>query len=236
MHTSNPVYRFGDGKHSILTPTLLRNADGSTLREHGKLRMWFSSTWFAGGNGLHTLHEATSNDGVEWSTPSPQQMQHVYAPSVIKSDGMYRMWYIDVGKEPWIVRHADSRNGRAWRATPDPVLTINQKWESVRLFYPAVIQINGVYLMWYGSYWLERPSTTAIGFATSLDGLKWYKHSDNPVLRPDPSRPWESNYVTSQSVMRLPDNSFRIWYASRKKPPFLNKYFAINTAIWTPNN
>jgi hypothetical protein len=32
--------------------------------------------------------------------------------------------------------------------------------------------------------------------------------------------------------MRLPDGSLRMWYASRKKPPFLNKYFAINTALW----
>jgi hypothetical protein len=45
-------------------------------------------------------------------------------------------------------------------------------------------------------------------------------------------------YVTSQSVMRLPDGRFRIWYASRKKPPFVNKYFAINTAVGTvlPDN
>jgi cephalosporin-C deacetylase-like acetyl esterase len=33
--------------------------------------------------------------------------------------------------------------------------------------------------------------------------------------------------------MRLPNGSLRIWYASRKKPPFRNKYFAINTAIWS---
>jgi hypothetical protein len=31
----------------------------------------------------------------------------------------------------------------------------------------------------------------------------------------------------------LADGSFRYWYASRKAPPFLNLYFAINTARWT---
>ncbi|MEO2023941.1 MAG: hypothetical protein ABGX05_19110, partial [Pirellulaceae bacterium] len=55
-HPRNPVYAFGDGKHSVLTPTLLRQADGSLLREKGQLRMWFSSTWFEGGNSVHTLH------------------------------------------------------------------------------------------------------------------------------------------------------------------------------------
>ena len=43
-HPNAPVYEFGNGKNSVLTPTLLRNPDGSLLRENGKLRMWFAST------------------------------------------------------------------------------------------------------------------------------------------------------------------------------------------------
>jgi hypothetical protein len=30
----------------------------------------------------------------------------------------------------------------------------------------------------------------------------------------------------------LTDGTYRYWYASRKQPPFLNLYFAINTARW----
>jgi hypothetical protein len=89
--------------------------------------------------------------------------------------------------------------------------------------------------MWYGSYWKQRASTTATGFAVSLNGLKWYKHPDNPVLRPDLEREWESHYVSSQSMLRQRDGSFRIWYASRRRPPFVNKYFALNTAVWQPS-
>ncbi len=228
----NPVYAYGDDKHSILTPTLLRRPDGTTLREQGKLRMWFSSTWFAGPSALHTLHEATSQDGLSWSKPSPALLKHVYAPTVIMDDGAYRMWYIDVANDPWIIRHASSRDGREWKVTPEACLVVDQAWESERLFYPTVVKLDGVYLMWYGSYWKARKSATALGFAASLDGLTWRKHALNPVFRPDEKRPWESNYVTSQSVMRLPDGSLRMWYASRKKPPFVNKYFAINTAVW----
>lgn len=228
----NPVYAFGDGKHSILTPTLLRRPDGGLLREDGRLRMWFSSTWFSGGGGLHTLHQATSPDGLAWSRPSTEQMRHVYAPTIIKENGAYRMWYCDVAQDPWVIRHAGSVDGVQWRVTPRACLVIDQAWEQKRLFYPTVLQIGGVYQIWYGSYWSKRPNTTAIGFAASTDGLSWHKHPGNPVLRPDPQRSWESHYVTSQSVMRMPDGAFRIWYASRKKPPFVNKYFAINTAIW----
>ena len=233
-HPQNPVYAFGDGKHSILTPTLLRNADGSLLREKGMLRMWFSSTWFEGGNSVHALHEATSRNGIQWSKPSPALLKDVYAPSIIKTGQEYQMWYTDVGRNPWQIRHARSTDGRQWRVTPAPCLVVNQKWERTRLFYPTVLRKNGIYFMWYGSYWSERANTTALGFAVSLDGLRWTKHPQNPVLRPDPQRPWESHYVTSQSVISQEDQSFRIWYASRTKPPFTNKYFALNTATWKP--
>ena len=74
---------------------------------------------------------------------------------------------------------------------------------TVRVVSATVLQVDGVYLMWYGSYYESiRRERTAIGFAVSDDGLKWYKHADNPVLRPDPERPWESNYVGSGCVLR----------------------------------
>lgn len=234
-HKSSPVLALKDGKHSVLTPTLLRSADGSVLRENGKLRMWFSSTWFAGDSGLHTLHETTSEDGIDWEDPSGPLLKNVYAPTIIKTGETYHLWYTDVSHETWAFRHATSDDGRRWQVTEKPVLQLGQTWESGRLFYPTVLKVDDVYLMWYGSYWPARANTTALGMAVSLDGKTWHKHPQNPVLRPDPDRPWESHYVTSQSVIRMADGSFRIWYASRKKPPFLNKYFAINTAVWDPS-
>lgn len=231
-HAGNPVYEFGDGKHSILTPTLLRRGDGSPLREAGKLRMWFSSTWFQGRSNLHTLHEANSEDGIAWCETSPALLKNVYAPSVIKVGDRYRMWYVDLSREPWVIRHASSGDGRSWDVTPTPCVVLDQSWETNRLFYPAVLRVGDAYLMWYGSYWTARPNTTALGFAASVDGLTWHKHPENPVFRPEPARPWESHYVSSQSVLRLGDGSFRMWYASRKQPPFVNKYFALNTAVW----
>lgn len=231
-HEMNPVFRFGDGRHSILTPALLRQSGGQVLREDGRLRMWFSSTDFQDPSGLHTLHETSSQDGISWSAPSKSLLENVYAPTILRDGQSYLMWYVDVKNEPWVIRHATSSDGRSWQVAPAPCLVVDQAWERGRLFYPTVIKIDGVYLMWYGSYWKQQANKTATGFAVSLDGQKWYKHPENPVHRPDPQRTWESHYVTSQSVLRLPDGSFRIWYASRKKPPFVNKYFAINTAVW----
>ncbi|MBW3541447.1 MAG: hypothetical protein KY476_14365 [Planctomycetes bacterium] len=231
-HQDSPIYEFGDGRCSILTPTLLRRVDGTLRRENGRIRMWFSAADLTGGDGLHTLHEATSTDGLQWSEPSGPQLKHSYAPAVLHDGESYRLWYTDVSREPWIIRHAVSADGKQWHVDAEPVLVIDQAWERGRLFYPAVVQVDGAFLMWYGSYWSGQPQKTAIGFAASLDGRRWHKHPDNPVLRPDPSRPWESHYTTSHSVARLPDGSWRMWYASRRRPPFTHKYFAIGTARW----
>jgi len=228
----NPVFGFADGERSVLTPTLLCGLDGTPLREEGKLRMWFSATRFTDGTGRHTLHETTSTDGFDWSEPSPPLLEGVYAPTVVKLTEGYRLWYADVSKSPWVICTAFSADGRAWRPAPQPVVTVDQAWERERLFYPTVVRADGVFLMWYGSYWAQARDKTALGFAASTDGVVWHKSPHNPVFRPDPARAWESHYTTSQSVMRLPDGTWRMWYASRKAPPFVNKYFAINSARW----
>jgi len=202
------------------------------LRENGKLRMWFASATLGKG-GLHTLHDSTSADGIHWDEPSPALHENVYCPTVLKTGGGYKMWFSDVSRRPWVIRHATSDDGRRWAVDSRPAVVLSQEWEGEVLVYPTVLKVDDVYLMWYGSYdHAVRRETTAIGFAASMDGQKWHKHPQNPVLRPDPARPWESNYVGSGCVMRLADGSFRYWYASRKQPPFLNLYFAINTVRW----
>ena len=229
-HPEAPVYDFGDGKHSVLTPTLLRHPEGSVLRENGRLRMWFSSTDFVTGDGLHTLHETTSSDGLTWTSPSDAQLENLYAPTIIKEDQIYRMWYIDVRVDPWCIRYGESSDGVSWMIQDTPVLQLDQPWEAGRLFYPTVLKLNGQYLMWYGSYHGPEKQKTALGLAMSEDGLTWKKHTNNPVFEPDPTHEWESHYTTSQSIIPLADGSWRIWYASRTKPPFVHKYFAIGTA------
>jgi predicted GH43/DUF377 family glycosyl hydrolase len=231
-YSANPVLEFDDGAHSVLTPGLLHAGDGDALRENGRLRMWISSTAF-GKTGLHTLHETTSADGIRWDKPSDVLLKDVYCPTVLKSDSGYELWYVDVSRRPWTIRFARSIDGRKWNVHEEPVLQLSQPWEAEIVVYPCVLKVDGVYLMWYGSYHhAVRRQTTAIGFAASIDGIHWHKHPQNPVLLPDVRRPWEANYVTSGSVMRLADGSFRYWYASRKAPPFENLYFAINTARW----
>ena len=233
-HPASPVCSFATGTRSVLTPALLRRADGAHLRENGRLRLWFSSCDFPSGDPRHTLHQAASADGVHWDEPSAAQLENVYAPTVIKEDGVYRMWYVDVLRDPWCLRYAESADGTRWKVEADPVLELGQEWERQRLFYPTVLKAGDCYLMWYGSYSQHgsEEMKTALGLAVSADGLSWHKSPSNPVFGPDASRSWESHYTTSQTVLRLAQDEWRIWYASRPAPPFVHKYFAIGTARW----
>ncbi|MBS10617.1 MAG: hypothetical protein CME19_03310 [Gemmatimonadetes bacterium] len=229
-HLWTPVLEMGSGA-SVLTPTFLRSGDGTVLREGGELRLWFSSTTFPPGI-VHTIHETSSRDGVTWTSPSEAQVEGAYAPTVIKDGDRYLMWYADVTVDPWIFRFAESADGISWESHPEAVIVADQPWEADRLFYPTVLTRDGVYMMWYGSYQARDRHMTAIGFAISEDGIHWTKHPENPVFEPNPEREWESHYTTSQSIHTQPDGSLRLYYASRTKPPFTHKYFAIGTAVW----
>jgi predicted GH43/DUF377 family glycosyl hydrolase len=227
-----PVMEIKSPDRSILTPCILREADGTPIREDGKLRMWFTSSDFSGRTGGHALQEATSKDVETWSEPSEIQIPKAYAPAVLKSGDEYQIWYTDVTKFPWVIRHAKSKDGKAWDITPEPVLELGQPWEARILVYPCVVKVDDCYLMWYGSYLDEGRQKTAIGFAASDDGIHWHKHPDNPVFSPRDDRPWESHYVGNCSIIREPNGKFRMWYAGRKAPPFKNLYFAIGSATW----
>ena len=230
---SNPVFEFGDGRRSILTPALARRPDGTHCPVGGRLCLYYTAADL-GGDGKHTLHRSGSDDGLVWDTPSPNLLDDAYAPSVMFDDGTWRLWYTDVSAEPWCLRHATSDNGLDWRIEKRKALVLDQDWEAGRLFYPSVIRRDGVYVMWYGSYWGPEKQRTALGVALSEDGVVWRKSAHNPVFKPDPARPWESHYTTSQSVLCDDDGTWRLWYGARTRPPFVHKYFAIGTATWKP--
>jgi hypothetical protein len=232
-HPGNPVFGLNEGTRSVLTPSILRNPDGTVQRVAGRIRMWFSSGNLGGGGRPHSIQAAESEDGVRWTNVSGDLITRAYCPSVLKEGDEYRMWYTEPGAYPWVLKHARSRDGLKWDIDETPVLKAMQGWEHFLSNYPAVTKVGDVYLMWYTSYATKDRLTTAVGFAASTDGITWHKHPGNPVFRPDPSRPWESHYVSSGSTIREPDGSFRMWYFARKEPPFLNLYYALGTAIWT---
>jgi predicted GH43/DUF377 family glycosyl hydrolase len=119
------------------------------------------------------------------------------------------MWY--TGSNATSASHigyATSQDGVIWQKhLENPVMSpgLLGDWQEDEVREPHVMLNEGIYQMWYGS-------GNQIGYATSVDGIDWEKHSGNPVLVP-----WGfgSYAVEHPTVIRLFDE-FYMWYESRE--------------------
>lgn len=114
--------------------------------------------------------------------------------SVLKGGNGYRMWFSWRPKAS--VALVESKDGFHW-STPVIVLAPNQAsgWED-DINRPVVIKQGGLYRMWYTG---QAKGHSAIGYATSSDGLVWKRMSVKPVLAPD--QPWEKVAVMCPDVI-----------------------------------
>jgi predicted GH43/DUF377 family glycosyl hydrolase len=136
-------------------------------------------------------------------------------PSVIFSEGRYRLWY--ESGWPYRIGYASSSNGISWEKHSNaPVLVKGEsgKWDSGHVVGPHAIFHDGVYKMWYIGI-RHRYNTTdgaSIGYATSTDGIHWNKYTNNPVLIPGPAGSWDSKCLWDSCVVTEGDN-YKKWYS-----------------------
>lgn len=214
-----------DNFHS--TPTLLRDSQGNLqLDEDGTWHLFFN------GNRADDVEHATSRDGIRWTKDPRSPIYHgAYAPNVLKVGDEYRMYHIHKpAMGNWEVHLATGPDLQSLRPhKSNPVLTVSQPWEEKHLVYPYVLRDGDSWAMFYAAYWKspEGGQKTAIGTATSSDGVHWTKYEQNPILTPTAESPYDSVYNSSQAVIRDGD-TYRIFYAGRVDA--IHKYFAINLA------
>ncbi len=184
--------------------------DLTMLHEDGVFKMWFSWRPHA------CLAYTESRDGYHWSPPvkvfepdpaSDWDGDEINRPSVIKVDGVYKLWYSGQMR-PYrmdgrsVIGYAESEDGLKWRRKPGyPVLEPDQPWEQQSIMCPHVLfdEDSRKYKMWYSGGNNHEPD--AIGYAESEDGLCWRKH-DGPILQKDSAFPWEQNRVAACQVIQ----------------------------------
>ncbi len=179
--------------------------DISVLKEGGSYRMWFS--W----RPKKSIALTESGDGIHWSKPTivlgpnarTDWENDLNRPVVLKHGGRYRMWYTGQARGRSWIGYATSNDGKSWQRMSDrPVFSAEQPWEKVAVMCPHVIYDEDTksYRMWYSGG--EQHEPNAIGYATSPDGLKWARHKDNPIFKPDRKNDWEKDRVTGCQVVR----------------------------------
>lgn len=125
--------------------------------------------------------------------------------SVLQDQGKYKMYFSWRPKQS--IALAESVDGVKWSEPRIVLGPANTGWED-DMNRPSVIKLHGLYHMWYTGQFNGR---SAIGYATSKDGIAWERLKD-PVL--EAKQPWEKVAVMCPSV--LWDESakeFRMWYS-----------------------
>ena len=127
---------------------------------------------------------------------------------VLRERGKYRMWV------SWRPRQSvaitESADGIHWKA-PEVVLGPRPEtgWED-DINRPIVVLRNGGYHMWYTG---QAKGRSAIGYATSADGVAWVRQSEKPVLVAE--APWEGVAVMCPHVMwGAADRLWKMWYSA----------------------
>ena len=197
-YPGNPVLPGQPGTWYAYTTmnSVLYNADSS------RYEMWFT----AGAQIAYpyTIGYAWSSDGISWNvysanpvlTPTSGEWDAymVLAPYVLRENGQYKMWYTGCATSSILDRigYATSPDGINWTKHPlNPVLEPGtEPWESAAVAYPCIMPYSNGYKMWYGGY-SANLSETALGYATSPDGITWEKYAGNPVLTPGASGQWD---------------------------------------------
>jgi predicted GH43/DUF377 family glycosyl hydrolase len=228
---AKPLLPLGERDNFHCTPALLRNPDGNLVKKEGLWHLLYC------GNRADDVEHATSRDGLTWEKdPRNPIYKRAYAPNLLQVGDENWMYYVHKpakkdGKEiPWEIHLATGRDFYSLKAhRANPVLKLSQTWENAHLFYPYVLKEGKTWLMFYASYWKGHPQSTAIGMATSADGLWWTKSDANPVLVPTPGSTFDSKYTSAQCVLRDGDH-YKMYYGARINQ--IHKYYAIGLATY----
>jgi predicted GH43/DUF377 family glycosyl hydrolase len=100
----------------------------------------------------------------------------VGSPSVIKVGSTYYQYYegLNTTSDAHAIGLATSTDGLQWTKRSGPVLQATPgAWDATEVRYPSVVQNGTNYLMVYQGV----GSGTALGLATSTDGVNWTKHA-----------------------------------------------------------
>jgi predicted GH43/DUF377 family glycosyl hydrolase len=120
----------------------------------------------------------------------------VSTPVVVNNGSGYMMWYSGGGATHQIGL-ATSPDGIKWtKSSSNPVLKKGSSgsWDDEYVKPSCVIYTGEIYKMWYKGM-NKKTTDWNTGYATSIDGISWKKHPNNPVIMiGKTSSNWDNHY------------------------------------------
>ena len=124
--------------------------------------------------------------------------------SVMHDGQTYRAWFSWRPKQS--IAYTESTDGVNWSSSVIALGPTGSGWED-EVNRPSVVRTAAGFAMWYT--W-QTSTASAIGYATSPDGLHWTRSGTLPVLTA--SAAWEKQAVMSPDV-RYEQGRYRMWYS-----------------------
>ena len=127
------------------------------------------------------------------------------------------------------VFHEDFSNGIWTKHTGNPVIVRDQPWaESHYICEPNIVYVDGLFRVWF-SQMFPANGKTALGCATSPDGLTWTKHPENPVLASDHAethRPYVIRHDDMYYLFAVDDEY------GKRGPATMRRWSSVNGIEW----
>ncbi|MBN1318492.1 MAG: carboxypeptidase regulatory-like domain-containing protein [Anaerolineales bacterium] len=175
--------------------------------------VFLAAVWQAGAAPQGVWVKDPANPVLEPGTAGSWDTSGVARNTVIKDGGTYEMWYVGFNAS-WDMAFgfAKSADGSIWKKwDANPILTVGPvaSWDHKTIYDPVVLKNGATYEMWY--YATNSSNETAIGHATSSDGIDWDKDPNNPVLTTGSPGSWDSSRIYAPSVIEN-GGAFVMWY------------------------
>lgn len=185
-----------------------------------KNNIWY--LWYTVLAEKYEIAFAISNDGYHFENCESNpvivptlllEKNAVMNPCVMFDDGIFKMWYAAGDKfEPDVLFYAESVDGINWEKENAPILAKSKhKYDCNKVGGCDVIKQNNRYLMFYIGY--QNIDTARICKATSLDGKKWERCADNPIISPSRNT-FDSDSVYKPTIVLEGDKEL-LWYNGR---------------------
>ncbi len=151
-------------------------------------------------------------------------------PTVLHERDGFRMWLSGGNPRERPIRvqiyQARASDGIDWEIDTRPVFrpAPEPAWDSLRVETPSVIRVGELYHMYYTGSDREgsEKAITAIGHATSPDGVHWTRDPANPVITAQSRDPmaWGWRGAGEPAVVWNPETrQFLVYYVSMKFSP-----------------